>query len=184
MKLTKSFWDYSIHVYRQHGVADAFLELQNKHGADVNMLLYCCWFGIARGRFNDKVFNAALGFSSAWSTQVVKPLRSARTWLKQTGCQGRLIDSGSCMEFRDKIKGIELHAEKLQQTTIESLGMDVPAIDLSIPAQLDAVVENLKCYFAAAEIDINNIALKNLELIIAVSVEGIESGLIRKALSK
>ena len=45
------FWDFSLAVYGRPGVAPACLALQQRHGADVNLLLFCAWFGAAhRGR--------------------------------------------------------------------------------------------------------------------------------------
>ena len=47
------FWRYSLGFYRRSGVEQACLGLQNTCGADVNLLLFCCWMG-AQGRPLDK----------------------------------------------------------------------------------------------------------------------------------
>lgn len=43
------FWRFSCAVYAAPGVAQACLELQDTHGADVNLLLLAAWLGAARG---------------------------------------------------------------------------------------------------------------------------------------
>ena len=37
------FWAFSLDVYGRPGVAPACLALQDRHGLDVNLLLFCCW---------------------------------------------------------------------------------------------------------------------------------------------
>ena len=37
------FWAFSLEVYGRPGVAPACLALQDRHGLDVNLLLFCCW---------------------------------------------------------------------------------------------------------------------------------------------
>ena len=39
------FWDFSLEIYAKPGVAQACLALQDECGADVNLLLFCCWAG-------------------------------------------------------------------------------------------------------------------------------------------
>ena len=42
-------WDFSLALYARPGAAEACLALQERHGTDVNLLLFCCWAG-SRGR--------------------------------------------------------------------------------------------------------------------------------------
>ena len=37
------FWDFSLKFYGQQNIASSCLALQESVGADVNILLYCCW---------------------------------------------------------------------------------------------------------------------------------------------
>jgi uncharacterized protein (TIGR02444 family) len=43
------FWDFSVRTYGRPGVAEACLALQNRDGADVNMLMFAAWYGISAG---------------------------------------------------------------------------------------------------------------------------------------
>mgnify|MGYP000439297982 CR=1 FL=1 len=44
-----NFWQYSVAFYREPGIAEACLKLQNQHGFDVNLVLFCIWHGLYRG---------------------------------------------------------------------------------------------------------------------------------------
>ena len=43
--LDSPLWRYAVPLYAKTGVAEACLELQGRHGLDVNLVLYCCWTG-------------------------------------------------------------------------------------------------------------------------------------------
>jgi len=119
----ESFWDFSLRIYRLPHVSATCLSLQNEHGFDVNVLLFACWFGTTHGAMPEGLLADALQFSRQWSTEVVKPLRHARTWMK-----GALADDASHLasqsgaaELREKIKAVELRSEQLQQQALERL---------------------------------------------------------------
>ena len=40
-----SFWDFSLRVYGSDGVSAACIALQERHGIDVNLLLFSAWVG-------------------------------------------------------------------------------------------------------------------------------------------
>lgn len=117
----ENFWDFSVRTYRVTGVADACLSLQNEHGVDVNMLLFCAWVGSVIGEFDGELFNQANEFSGRWAENVVVPLREARTWMKHQGCDAEPMSTEECMALREKIKSVEFRSEKLQQQVLESL---------------------------------------------------------------
>ncbi|MFT5350960.1 MAG: hypothetical protein ACI9MF_001779, partial [Gammaproteobacteria bacterium] len=82
----ETFWDYSVRTYRKDNVPEACLSLQDERGVDVNMLLYCCWFGLTRGSQQLESFQEVFDFSENWALSVVRPLRHVRTWMKLEGC--------------------------------------------------------------------------------------------------
>ena len=148
----EGFWDFSVRTYRTERVPDACLSLQNDYGADVNMLLYCCWVGVYVGQFDDELFERASLFSSAWANHVVIPLRSARTWLKHEGCGGEPVATDTCMALREKIKSVEFESEKLQQEALESITTINQSSNGNTQQILEAVHANLDRYTANAEI--------------------------------
>ena len=108
------FWQFSGVVYARPGVAEACIDLQDRHGLDVNLLLFCAWAG-AQGRVLD---GGDLGLlrsaSRPWHDEVVAPLRAARRWLKrQTAVPDDLGEA-----FRTEVKALELQAEMLEQLVL------------------------------------------------------------------
>ena len=142
----EGFWHFSVRTYRTDGVPDACLSLQNDYGADVNMLLYCCWIGAYTGQFDRDLFARACAFSTQWADHVVVPLRSTRTWMKHTGCDTEPVPTDTCMQLRDEIKSVEFAAEKMQQQVLESL-VSIDQSRYDAPDQmLKDVVANLMLY--------------------------------------
>ena len=142
----EGFWDFSVRTYRMDGVPNACLSLQNDYGADVNMLLYCCWIGAYIGQFDHELFARASAFSTLWADNVVVPLRSARTWMKQSGCDTEPVPTDTCMQLREEIKSVEFAAEKMQQQVLESLVL-IDQSRTDTPEQmLKDVVANLMLY--------------------------------------
>src|SRR5471030_292758 len=43
--LPHPFWNFSLEIYAAEGVSGACLDLQERRGCDVNILLFCCWLG-------------------------------------------------------------------------------------------------------------------------------------------
>jgi len=152
LTVTERFWDFSVRTYEQAGVSDACLALQDDCGADVNLVLYCCWAGWHFSALDDSTFAQAWRFSQLWNQQVVKPLRGVRRWMKADGCHDSLMDAKACMDLRATVKATELRAEKLQQAVLESLPLAAPDSGHPAPGPA-AVAANLRRYCAAAGID-------------------------------
>ena len=169
-KNVEGFWDFSVRTYRTQGVPDACLSLQNDHGADVNMLLYCCWVGVYVGQFDDALFKRASQFSSTWADNVVMPLRSARTWMKHEGCGVGPVSTDNCMALREKIKSVEFHCEKLQQETLESLTTIDQSGKDNTRQILESVYANLDRYAAYAQISSTEDVRAKFQLIVNAGV--------------
>ena len=152
----QKLWDFSIELYRRPGVAEACLELQDSHGFDVNLLLYCFWYGDAFGRFDKILLEELLKFSCMWKQGIVQPLRTVRRWMKN---QTQLVSANQASQFqslRERIKSEELSAEKIQQEMLEVISLQ------ATPARIDAgsaaieanLVQLLKIYALTANDDI------------------------------
>jgi uncharacterized protein (TIGR02444 family) len=103
------FWRFSLAIYAAPGVAPACLVLQDQHGRDVNLALYCCWLGASgRGRLDRDALSAADRAVSGWRHAVVENFRSARRAIKAAAAP----DSDGIYA---KAKAIELEAERLLQ---------------------------------------------------------------------
>ena len=137
------FWDYSVQHYSKPGVASCCLALQDRYGLDVNLVLFCIWHGNNFGEFSQTQFDQLLNFSADWSANVVTPVRQARRWLKQrSGSLG--IAQTAIEKYREKVKRLELEAERLQQKRLQALAGSVKQ-----PGQLPgqpAAYKNLNQY--------------------------------------
>ncbi len=171
MSQPSDFWDFSVRTYSQPGVEAACLALQNRHELDVNLLLYCCWIGASRGPLAETDLTAALEFSATWSTNVVRPLREARSWMKTTGCQSERLPRTDCMNVRAAIKATELAAERLQQIGLEALSEPKPARPLPADEQLEATVSNLTRYLSRMNLGRLQISSSDLATVVTAAIQ-------------
>ena len=144
-----NFWQFSLHLYQAPEVAKACLELQNSHGLDVNMLLFCCWHGTALGALPTDLLKRAYTLSSNWRGNVVQPLRNARTWMK-TESPEEFTAQAKFEALRAQIKAVELSAEQMQQYALESMALESTQDAEPLEAE-SAIRENLKYLLELAD---------------------------------
>jgi len=155
---TESFWDFSNHLYREPGVEQVCLELQDQAGADVNMILFACWYGATRGRFPQPLFKRALQFSSQWNSALTSALRQGRRWMKETPPDTDDPDlKAQFVLLREEIIKVELQAEQFHENMLESLVTE-PASGLPASAQSDAALYNLEHYAKGSGLDMQRCA--------------------------
>ncbi|HEY7608232.1 MAG TPA: TIGR02444 family protein [Alphaproteobacteria bacterium] len=110
------FWDFSLALYGKPGVAPACLALQERHGADVNALMFCVWLAESgRGPVPREELAAALAAVAAWHAQVVRTLRPLRRRLK-LGFDP--VDAELVKQLRARIQTIEIDAEHAEQLAL------------------------------------------------------------------
>jgi uncharacterized protein (TIGR02444 family) len=112
------FWTFSLGFYRQPGVAEACLELQDRCGVDVNVVLFLLWTATLKRRLQAAEVRTLADKVRAWQTEVVVPIRNLRRLLKSPP---PLLDKGVAELFRAKIKAVELESERLQQEAMFAL---------------------------------------------------------------
>ncbi|MGI9291937.1 MAG: TIGR02444 family protein, partial [Gammaproteobacteria bacterium] len=73
------FWTYSLRLYAQPQVQDDCLTLQDEHGLDVNLVLFCIWAGLdGPGQLTVDELNEAIARGSQWQSEVVERIRYIR----------------------------------------------------------------------------------------------------------
>ncbi|HEX2479871.1 MAG TPA: TIGR02444 family protein [Geminicoccaceae bacterium] len=149
------FWDYAVALYRRPGVEAACLELQARHGLDVNLVLLCCWLA-ARGVAGDEqTLRRVAAAAASWQAAFVRPLRAVRRQLKSDLAAPRPgsmparwpeLTSG----LRGRVLALEIDGERLEQLLLAALVVDLPPTAAPGVALASA---NLRCYwgFAAAD---------------------------------
>jgi len=146
ISIHETFWDFSNRVYRLPLTRDTLLSLQDSHGLDANLLLFCSWYAHTRGRLDPATIQQALAISQPWAEQVVRPLRAARRWMKlNPSVQIYPASTEATMtarqqQLRDQIKALELQAEHLQEDMLESLSQRAGAVPPDVPTTLETQV--------------------------------------------
>lgn len=113
------FWRFSLAVYALPGVAQVCLDLQDRRGADVNLLLWALYAGAAGyGRLDAAALTAAEAATAPLAATVLRPLRAVRRALKQ---RVRGMPADRAESFRQRLLALELEAERQQQHTLEGL---------------------------------------------------------------
>jgi uncharacterized protein (TIGR02444 family) len=112
------FWTFSLSFYRQGGVSEACLELQDRFGVDVNIVLFLLWTATLGRRLEASETRSLADKVRAWQSEVVVPIRNLRRFLKTPP---PLLDEGTAELFRTKIKAVELESERLQQEAMFAL---------------------------------------------------------------
>lgn len=105
------FWLFSLALYGQEGVQEACLHLQDVHGADVNLLLWCCWLAWDYGHIAESPeIEAADARVKDWRDNIISPLRAVRAAAKEE------------VESYEALKNAELIAERHAQSLISANG--------------------------------------------------------------
>src|SRR5271169_1638410 len=109
-------WQFSLAVYGAPGVSAACLELQERRGADVNLLLYAAFVGVSgRGRLDPAELARCRAAVRPWSELVVTRLRQVRRALKQDlGAVG----AAEAAPLRGRLAALEIDAERLEQRAL------------------------------------------------------------------
>jgi uncharacterized protein (TIGR02444 family) len=110
------FWSFSLGFYDRPGVAPALIALQDRHGCDVNIMLYACWIGLSgRGRLAAEDLARAEAGNGAWRGAVIERLRAARRALDEED------RTGPVLELYAAAKAAELAAERIAQRRLQLL---------------------------------------------------------------
>ncbi len=157
------FWDFSATLYARPGIAAACLRLQDRHGADVNLLLFAVW-AAARGVTLDReAFRAAGQAVAGWQAAVVRPLRLLRRDLKMDP-HGASPDLAEIV--RDRIKAAELDAEHVEQLILAQRRPG--ASDEASPAIRGALArQNVKAYLELLGTDLDSGDMAAVDLVVA-----------------
>ena len=146
---TSRFWAFSLEVYADRAVAESCIALQDRHGLDVNMLLFALFAASHGASLSSADIERLDRVAGPWRRNVVRPLRRVRRWL---GEPPHAADD-AVRRLRSSVLDRELEAEAHQQDVMErTVPIGAGAADVR------AARDNLACYaeFAgfAAEDDV------------------------------
>lgn len=143
------FWDFAIDVYGREGVSRACLHLQEKHGIDVNVMLFCLWLGeTGRGVLSDDEMAAVKAISDKWQGDVVRNLRTVRRVLKDGFPEA---PDGLRNSLRAEVQGVEIDSEHLEQLLLADAVDRGPGDDAPPAQRAGDASRNFARYASALE---------------------------------
>jgi uncharacterized protein (TIGR02444 family) len=115
-----AFWHFSQSIYGAAGVEEECLQLQDKFGVDVNLLLFSAFVGAVHGALvpTEELSNAGAAIAH-WQGNVVRSLRTIRRALKQAELPHPAV-ALAVDSLRKSVKSIELEAERIEQIALEA----------------------------------------------------------------
>jgi uncharacterized protein (TIGR02444 family) len=137
------FWRFSLRTYRAPGVQEACLALQDRCGADVNLLLFCGWTGRDGRALDETSLRCAVGRVGTWQSEVVAPLRLARRGFKRHAADAMAAEQAG--PLRKRVLALELELERVEQSLLAELASQWPPPAQRLPPW-QAVAANLACY--------------------------------------
>ncbi len=140
-QVKNGFWHFSLAFYDDPEVQGAFLNLQDKFDADVNVVLFLLYVARLGQSVSFSSIAAIDRQVSAWRTEIVQPLRAIRRKLKDAALG---IDGSTQENFRSKVKKLELHSEKIEQDYLSSIRLS----EMTTMQPTDAARRNLTEYAA------------------------------------
>ena len=140
------FWDFSVKLYGAPGVAPACLDLQERHGADVNALMFCVWLAASgRGPAEPALLDEAFAAAAPWHAEVVRTLRAVRKRLKSPVGP---VDPAMAQALRARIQKIEIDSEHIEQLTLAARAAALPAkAGLDAEQRADHAARHCAAYF-------------------------------------
>ncbi len=138
-ELINPFWNYSLKLYDFEEVKLLCLSLQDSYNANVNIVLWCCWYATEKGLASQELLQQILRHNIPWHQNVTCQLRHARQWLKKNQ-SNKLLEA-----YRQQILQQEIISEAFQQKQIYDLSM---THEKTSHNKVDAARLNLECYFA------------------------------------
>jgi uncharacterized protein (TIGR02444 family) len=119
-EMDSAFWHFSQSIYAAAGVREECLQLQDKFGIDINLLLFSAFVGAVHGALlpTEELSNASAAVAQ-WQGSVVSSLRTIRRALKKTELPHPAV-ALPVDSLRKSVKSVELEAERIEQIALEA----------------------------------------------------------------
>jgi uncharacterized protein (TIGR02444 family) len=111
----EAFWEFSLAFYAREPVGQACLSLQNRRGADVNILLLCCWLATLKLTVGELALKGAVEAVADWRHNVLEPLRGVRRNVMDAPME---IAKAERRAIKDAVLAAELDSEHVAQARI------------------------------------------------------------------
>lgn len=142
-----AFWTFSTTFYATPKVEATCLELQDRDGLEVNLVLFCLFAAQQHVRFERTSVQAMQNIGRVWGNEIVAPLRAVRRSLKV-----HEVGNEQVRILRKEVKRVELEAEKAMQGALIDLFISLETCnEAESPAVIAA--HNLATWFDEEGID-------------------------------
>jgi len=143
-----AFWRFSLATYGHPAVAAACLALQDRWGADVNLLLYCCWLGQGGRALDQRTLRAAMSDVKALQQNIIRPLRQSRRALRRppTG-----MPKTWAKQLKDRIAAVEIDLEYVEHRMLLAAAKRLPSVKRKI-APRTAIRASLSRYLTLLKV--------------------------------
>ena len=138
--MSNPLWDYAVGMYQLGEVEALCLELQDRCGIDVNLLLYAAWLADKGQALSQPHLEALVQHTARWRRQVVEPLRELRREWR---------DYAPVQLLREQLKDLELRAEQQQLASMYAFYQQAAAL----PQSAASLRDNLELVVAGANAD-------------------------------
>ncbi|MEN8198158.1 MAG: TIGR02444 family protein, partial [Pseudomonadota bacterium] len=146
-------------------VAPACLALQERHGFDVNFLLFCLWLGRdGPGAVDGQTIARLHETVAVWHTDIVRRLRAIRRRLKEDLGP---VDGGLAQGLRRRIQKIEIDAEHIEQLALGTALGKLPLRAAGAETGPAAAAANVGAYFGLLGAAPGNDDRRELAIILA-----------------
>lgn len=124
---SSAFWTFSTDLYERPGVEAACLALQDRHGLNVNLLLWALWLADCGVVLERAALERARLAVASWQDEIIGPLRDVRRRLRDSIGQADAESiagrwPGQVQALRRSLLALELDGEHLAQLALGVLG--------------------------------------------------------------
>lgn len=119
---------YALKIYQQPGIKELMLAFQDRFGADVPILLYCCWLATEQKCLSGSAIQALVADTDTWREECVRALRKVRRFLKEQPGQDKLYQQVKQVELQSEMIQLEWLWEQFDTLALET--SDSPFIEL------------------------------------------------------
>jgi uncharacterized protein (TIGR02444 family) len=124
----EALWAFCLSLYARSEVEAACLNVQDRHGCDVMIVLFCIYAGHLGQRVDSITMDLAIEIGRGWGQDIVGPMRQVRRKLKTPPAS---VDPHDAYRLRTRLQALEQDAERIQHEQLFALlsGKAAPSLN-------------------------------------------------------
>ncbi len=138
------FRAFAFNLYEGEALRRELLRLQDTHGLDIPLALFCMWRGVEARAIAMETMREAVAFSAQWCGALTGPVRALRREWK-AGIAG--LPDDLTERARQHVAKAEIGIEEIQMAHLSTMLAGERAVD-------SAVLENLHLYASVSHITV------------------------------